>query len=226
MGNPYTRFLNEGDGGTSLSDSWVGHESFTVQRVPSKVNWGRVYDGPGAIIPLDDELSDTQMESLMAAPARELPSMPEIGRPESYYSALVHTADKLSLPHHHEAAKVGQYITLALDPHLDWNGKLKYFRHALARHCTPPPYPDDELWMFYQNLASLVRQQCGREALRLASLEDDLFATRLAIGQTREAIEDDAEAFFFQIMGREASCPIWINEEDWDQLKILKNQWI
>lgn len=157
---------------------------------------------------------------------RQLPPMPEIGRPESYYAKLVHEADKQGDVHAHEAAKVGQYITLALDPNLSWEQKLKYFRHALKRHCQPPPYPDDDVWMFYHQLADLVRQYCGYEALRLASAEDDLYAARLSMGQSREKIEDEAEQFFLKLMGSGDHCPEWFNETDWAQLKLIRDQWI
>ncbi len=158
--------------------------------------------------------------------SRHLPSMPEIGRPESYYAKLVHQADKAGEIHAHEAYKVGQYVTLAMDPHLTWEEKLKYFRHALKRHCNPPPYPDDEVWMFYQQLADLVRQYSGQEALRLASLEDDLYAARLSMGQNRDKIEDDAEAFFGRLLGSGEGCAEWFNESDWSQLKLIRDQWI
>jgi len=158
--------------------------------------------------------------------SRQLPPLPEIGRPESYYAKLVHRADKAGDVHAHEAAKVGQYITLALDPHLTWEEKLKYFKHALKRHCVPPPYPDDDVWMFYQQLADLVRQYAGQEALRLASLEDDLYAARLSMGQAREKIEDDAEHFFLRLLGTGDTCPDWFNETDWSQLKLIRDQWI
>jgi hypothetical protein len=152
--------------------------------------------------------------------------MPEIGRPESYYAKLVKSADQQGSVHLREAAKVGQYITLAMNPGLNWEDKLKYFRHAIKRHCSPPPYPDDDVWMFYQQLAELVRQHCGYEALRLASTEDDLYAARLSMGQTREKIEDDAEGFFSKIMGSGDQCPEWFNETDWSQLKLIRDQWI
>lgn len=152
--------------------------------------------------------------------------MPEIGRPESHYARLVHIADQEGLTHHHEAAKVGQYVTLALDHNLQWDEKLKYFRHALKRHCCPPPYPDDQVWLFYRELAHLVREYCGHEALRLASTEDDLYAARLSMGQFREKIEDDAESFFLKLMGGHDKCPEWMNEEDWSQIKLLRDQWI
>ena len=78
--------------------------------------------------------------------------------------------------------------------------------------------------MFYRNLADLVRQYAGQEALRLASIEDDLYAARINMGQTRENIENDAERFFSRIVPRE--CPDWFNEEDFGQLKLIRDQWI
>jgi hypothetical protein len=182
--------------------------------------------------------------------------MPEIGKSETYYAKLVHQADQQNNPYLRTVGKVGQYITLALNPHLKWEDKLKYFRHALKRHCQPPPYPDDDVWMFYQQLADLVRQYCGQEALRLASAEDDLYAARVSMGQHRDKIEDEAEIFFGKLMGSfdlnpagggdmtgsslignvvldlsssdpgGDRCPDWFNEADWSQLKMIRDQWI
>jgi hypothetical protein len=149
-----------------------------------------------------------------------------VGRPESYYARLARDAEKAADTHAHEAAKAGQYITLALDPKLLWEEKLKYFRHALRRHCIPPPFPDEDVWVFYRQLADLVRQYAGQDALRLASTEDDMYAARLALGQTRDKIEDEAEQFFGRIMGKGEECPDWFNEADWAQLKLLRDQWI
>lgn len=163
---------------------------------------------------------------MMAIDTRRFPPLPEINKPESHYARLVHEADKNGDVHAREAAKVGQYITLAMDPHLSWSEKLKFFRHALKRHCVPPPFPDDEVWMFYRSLADLVRQHCGAEALRLASAEDDLYAARLQMGQVREKIEDDAEEFFTMLMGHGDECPEHFNDGDWQQIKLLREQWI
>ena len=157
---------------------------------------------------------------------RQLPSLPEIGHPEMYYAKHIHHADKAGDVHAHEAYKVGQYITLALDPALNWEQKLKYFRHALKRHCVPPPYADDDVWMFYQKLADLVRHYAGQEALRLSSIEDDLYAARQSMGQSHEKIEDDAEEFFTKLTGLSDGCPDWCNEDDWAQLKLIRDQWI
>jgi hypothetical protein len=188
---------------------WRGHASPTPS---SGRNW-YVPARPGG-----------RRESEAAVP-RMLPPLPEIGHPESYYAKQVHRADKRADVHAHEAYKVGQYITLGKNPYLSWPEKLKYFRHALARHCNPPPYPDDEIWMFYRSLADLVRQHSGEEALRIISAEDDTYAKRMKLGQVREAVEDEAEAFFKKFIPTEA-CPDWFNQEDYEAMKIIRNQWI
>jgi hypothetical protein len=161
--------------------------------------------------------------------SRSFPDLPAIGHPESYYAQRVHDADRRGDRHTHEAYKVGQYITLAMDPMLDWSAKLRYFKHALHRHCQPPPYPCEKTWMFYQRLADLVRSHGGQEALRLASIEDDLFAARIAMGQARERVEDDAERFFARLFDGQATStqrPEWLNDDDWKQLVLLRDQWV
>jgi hypothetical protein len=155
-----------------------------------------------------------------------LPPLPEIGHPEMYYARRVHLADKMGDTHTHEAHKVGQYVTLALDPALTWDQKLRYFQHALKRHCAPPPLPDEDVWVFYSSLANLVKEHCGAEALRLASEEDDLYDRRLKLGSTHETIEDEAERFFSKLTGFDDHCPPHFNEEDWAQLKVIRDQWI
>ena len=70
-------------------------------------------------------------------PQRVFPPMPEIGRPEAWYAKMVHRADKAGDTFAHEAFKVGQYVTLAMDQHLTWEQKLKYLNHALKRIFAP-----------------------------------------------------------------------------------------
>ena len=158
------------------------------------------------------------------AETRQLPPLPEIGLPEPVYARRCHDADRTGDRHAKESYKVGQYVSLALDPHLAWPEKLKYFQHALKRHCVPPPLPDDDVWMFYRSLANLVRKYAGQEALKLASTEDDLYAARISMGQIREKIEDEAEEFFARLIPQE--CPEWFNEEDYSQLRMIRDQWI
>ena len=160
----------------------------------------------------------------MLSESGQLPALPEIGHPEAYYAKRIQDADKAGDRHAHEAYKVGQYVTLALDSHLGWDEKVRYFQHAIKRHCKPPPMPDDEVARFYDDLANLVREHAGREALRLASETDDLYAARLSMGQSREEIEDEAEEFFAHLVPHE--CPDWHSEEDYAQLKLIRDQWI
>ena len=162
----------------------------------------------------------------MMSEHRTLPRLPTVGCPESYYAKLAHDADRNADAHAHEAAKVGQYITLALDEHLNWDDKLKYFRHAIKRHCQPPQYADDNVVAFYAALADLVRQHAGQEALRIASREDDLYAARLSMGQSRDDIENEAEDFFLKLLGTDGACPHWFNDIDYQQLKLIRDQWI
>ena len=154
-----------------------------------------------------------------------LPKLPTIGREEAYYAKRARRAERDGDVHGRCAYKVAQYITLALEPSLEWDEKVRYFQHALDHHCEPPPYPSDDLWIFYGKLADLVRQHAGREALRMASQEDDLYAARLAMGQRREVIENEAEEFFARLIPGDG-CPEWMNEADFTALKILRNQWI
>ena len=162
----------------------------------------------------------------MAALQTNFPKMPEIGHPESYYAKLAKTAEHANNKHAHAAAKVGQYVTLALDRSLDWDQKLRYFKHTISRHCHPPDFSNDSCWKFYHDLADVVRENCGREALRLALIEDEGWARREAIGQLREKILPDVEYFFVRMLGRDAHCPLWFSSEDWDQLILIKRQWI
>lgn len=155
-----------------------------------------------------------------------LPSLPQIGHPESFYARIAKEADRSGDIHAHEAAKVGQYITLALDPTLDWDTKRRYFRHALRRHCSPPQVSSELVDMYYQRLVDLVMHHAGAEALRVASAEDDKYACRLAGGEDRRVITDDALEFFGNLMGVEDHCPSHFKDEDWIQLRIIRTQWI
>ena len=162
----------------------------------------------------------------MAFSMSHLPPMPEIGHPESYYAKLAKQAERTGDIHLHEAAKCGQYITLALDPSIDWDTKRRYFRHALRRHCQPPQVSSELVEMYYQRLVDLVMHHAGAEALRLASAEDDKYAMRLAEGEPRRRIMEDAVEFFANLMGVDDNCPSHFKEEDWLQLRIIRNQWI
>src|SRR5258708_28119268 len=107
------------------------------------------------------------------------PPLPELGEEDTYYGKIAHKAEKKKQPHKRAAYKVAQYLTLAKDPPLSWPEKLEYFRYALQKHAKPRPPIDDDVWAYYQQLQAWVRQECGAEALRVASAQDDFFAEPL-----------------------------------------------
>jgi len=108
----------------------------------------------------------------------------------------VKKAEAIGDIHTREAYKVGQYVTLALQPHLEWQDKLRYFRHAIRRHCCPPPLPTDQVWTFYKSLAELVHAHAGRLALELAIKQDELWERKVKLGSTRDRIRSEAIRFF------------------------------
>ncbi len=129
------------------------------------------------------------------------PSLPELGRPEAFYAKLIQQAEDENNSLARTVAKVAQYLTLALGPNLDWPTRVKYFDHVLHRHCLRPASREPEVIRFHQELAELVRKYAGQEALRLASEQDDNYATRLGLGGERDEIESEADIFFSDLRG-------------------------
>jgi hypothetical protein len=157
-------------------------------------------------------------------PELRLPPMPAIGEREDYYVDLVRRAERNGDAMAKNAAKVGQYVTVALNPDLPWSKKLRYFQHAIIRHCEPPPYPMEDVWVFYRQLAAIVREYAGQEALRIASELDDGLARRQRLGEPRTYLEDEAEREFAGLIPRHK--PDWLTQEDYDALRLLRDHWI
>jgi hypothetical protein len=153
------------------------------------------------------------------------PTLPQIGRRESYYENLIRQAESDRDVHGRAIAKVAQYVTRASHAERSWEERLADYQHCLKRHCATPPFPDHETWAFYGCLADLVRQHAGQAALRLASSEDDVYAARLAMGQSREEIARDAQPFFDVLIPR-GGCPTWFAEPDYNLLTLIRNQWV
>ena len=70
-----------------------------------------------------------------------------------------------------------------------------------------------------------MRTYACQEALRIASSQDDLYAARIAMGQTADKIAEDAEMFFARLCPGDQT-PECFNEEDYRQLKLLRDQWV
>ena len=161
-------------------------------------------------------------------PAKDfpLPDLPVIGEDEHYYADGVARADRDGDRLLRESFKVGQYVTLALDPKAEWPTKLKYFKHVLRRHCVPPGYADAPMKAWFHDLADVVRTHAGQEALKTVCEQDDLFAVRKNMGQVDDDLADDAETFFDPIVPPGDKRPDWYHEDDWRQLKMVRDQWV
>jgi hypothetical protein len=156
----------------------------------------------------------------------DLPPLPEIGHPETYYAKQVARADRHGMRHAHEAYKVGQYITLALGPRLTWEQKARYFRHAIRHHCNGPDLAPQPIMKFYSDLADLVRKYAGQEAIRMASREDDAWAAQLQRGVPRAQVKAEAARYFKALFGDDGRQPEYFTRDDWDQLWVLRKAWL
>jgi hypothetical protein len=154
-----------------------------------------------------------------------MPPLPQIGLPESFYALHGLNCERIGDIHGREAFKVGQYLTLACQPSLSWDEKLRYYRHALQRHCVPPPVPAEDVWIFYRDLANLVRKYAGEEALRLAMVEDGRYVQLVEEGLERVQIARQAPDFFRRFITDENQLPLWFMHEDYEQLKVVRNNW-
>ncbi len=157
----------------------------------------------------------------------KLPGMPKVGLPEEMYLKVAKQASRHCNDLVHEAAKVGQYLTLATrNPDEPWPQKLKAFRHALKKHCIPPEHADELTKDWYKRLARHVRKHAGLEAVRLAEEVNERYEMRKSIGQTDDAISDDAEEFFDGVCPNCETCPPLYRDEQWEQIKEIRDRWI
>ena len=151
--------------------------------------------------------------------------LPVIGHPEAFYLKHIQQAEASGDPHARASHKIGQHVTSALDPKLSWEQKHKRFVHCLHHYCVAPPDADEGIRGFYQKLADLVRRHAGQEALHLARARHGEYQRRLRAGESRDAIENDAELFFPTLLGHETR-PEWCGSEAWNQISGLRDQWV
>ncbi len=180
---------------------------------------------PAASRPMGEAGETTFGRRTIGSPT--MPRMPKVGLAEELY---IRVAEDAAVRHDdltHESAKVGQYLTLAVqDPDKSWGEKLKYFRHALKRHCRPPEHADDLTKQWYAKLAGHARKHCGMEALRLACEVDERYEARLEMGHTADDIAEDAETFFDSICPNCGECPPVYRTEEWLQIKEIRDRWV
>lgn len=157
---------------------------------------------------------------------RDFHPLPVIGYPEAYYVRHIAQADLAGDQLAHRSYKVAQYVTLALDPKKPWAEKVKCFCHALKHYCAPPPDAGPEVRAFYAKLADLVRRYAGQEVLRLAAHEHESYQVRLHAGVPRAEIEEEADAFFSNLLPHSHQCPEWFSKDIWGRVCAIRDQWI
>lgn len=156
----------------------------------------------------------------------QMPDVPPVGLEESHYTHLARQAERMNDTLARDAAKVGQYVTLALNDEWPWPKKRRSFDHCLRRHCRAPAYADNDVWQFYRKLADVVREHAGAEALRLASAEDDRYEFRRRHGDPRADIKADAAEFFGELLCCGDDVPKWFSPDDFRQIRMIRSQWV
>jgi hypothetical protein len=151
--------------------------------------------------------------------------LPVIGHPETWYTKHIAQADAVGDHLAHCSFKVGQYVTLALDPKRPWEEKIKYFRHCLKHHCAPKPNAEPETVAFCEKLKGLVLRYASQEARRSAHHEHDSYSMRLDLGIPRETLAEEAEVFFPNILGH-GPCPDYLTAEAFKEICGLRDRWI
>src|SRR5579864_508805 len=118
----------------------------------------------------------------MVQQSRQFRPLPVIGHPEAWYTKHIQQAEAAGDTLARSSYKVGQYVTLALDPKRSWEEKAKYFKHALKHHCTSQAAADPDTQAFCDKLRALVCRYASQEARRLAQQEHHGYVMRQEMG--------------------------------------------
>jgi hypothetical protein len=161
----------------------------------------------------------------MAQNTRAFHPLPVIGHPEAWYTKHIKQADEAGDHLAHCSYKVGQYVTLALDPKRPWEEKVKYFRHCLKHHCTPAAEADPDTLAFCEKLRALVLRYASQEARKMARHEHDAYSMRLDFGVPKDTLAEEAEVFFPRILGH-GTCPDYLTQEAFGEICTLRDRWI
>lgn len=151
--------------------------------------------------------------------------LPVIGHPDAFYVKHIKQAEESGNVHERESHKVGRYVTLAMDPKMSWDEKVRHFRHALKHHCNAPPDATPDMMHFYGKLGDLVRRHAGQEAIRLVSRETESYRLRLLKGTPRANLQVEALELRQRVFGDFDARPNWISEEAWTQIEKMLKDW-
>jgi hypothetical protein len=162
----------------------------------------------------------------VAQPAGRFHPLPVIGHAPAFYQKHIEQAEATGDRHAKASHKVGQYVTEALSPKMSWDDKMKRYYHCLDKYCVAPPDADESLRSFYQKLGDMVRRHAGQEALAAARKRQEEFTRRAKANEDRAAIEEDAEKFFFDLLGHGHGCPNWCSKEAFNMIITWRDQWV
>ena len=161
----------------------------------------------------------------MAPESRQFTPNPVIGHPESWYRQRIEQAEAAGDTLARCAHKVGQYVTLGLDPSKTWEEKEKFFRHCLKHHCTAADDSDEPSKAFRLKMRNLVRRYASQEARRLARQEHDSYSMRMEMGVPMETLADEADVFFPKLLGHGSSHELLLPEA-YEEISKMRNRWI
>ena len=162
----------------------------------------------------------------MVQQSRHFHPLPVIGHPEAWYANHIQQAEAAGDTLARSSYKVGQYITLSLDPKRPWEEKAKYFKHVLKHYCTPTAECDPETRAFCEKLRGIVCRYASQEAHRLATREHHSYLMRLDMGVPRETLAEEAEVFFPVLLGHDSHCPEFLRPEVFNEIRTLRDKWI
>lgn len=151
--------------------------------------------------------------------------LPVIGHPDSFYVKQIQQADQAGDVHARESYKVGRYVTLAMNPMMPWEEKLRHFLHALKRHCVAPAGSSEDVMHFYEKLAHLVRRHAAQEAVRMIAKETDAYRRRQFKGESPQTLKQECQEIRARAFGDVANCPEWMLRDSWEQIHAMCRPW-
>ena len=150
--------------------------------------------------------------------------MPVIGHPTAWYGKHIEQAEAAGDVHAKACHKVGAYVTEGINPKAPWDHKIKCFKHAIKHYCIAPEGADEHLRTFYKKLADVVRKYASNAAEHEAQRFNAEAQRRVAQGEERALVEDDADDFYTHLMGHERT-PEWCTHDAAERISKMRQQW-
>jgi ferredoxin-NADP reductase len=157
---------------------------------------------------------------------RQFHPAPVIGHSDHWYKSHIEHAEAAGDPLARCAFKVGQYITLGVDPHRSWGEKSKYFHHSLKHHCVAGSDATPDEIIFRQKLRDFVTRCAGQEASSMALKANSDFKMRLEMGTSRDVLAEEADEMYLVLLGSSGSRPDFFTPEVFEEIRSLRDRWV